>query len=76
MGGGHRDTHVEIRDGPSWIDGASNHLEKLIGCDAISHASIEERREWRDDRTGNQGNDVRPNRQRRLALEHADKTYV
>ncbi len=27
-------------------------LEKLVGDDAIAHASKEERREWRDDRTG------------------------
>jgi len=33
-------------------------LEKLVGDNAIAHPSKEERREWRDDRTGKQGNDV------------------
>jgi len=60
----------------SWIDGASKHLEELVGVDAIDHACKNGRRERRDDRTGDEGNKLQPNGQRRLALKHADKTYV
>ena len=38
VGGGNRDTHVKIRDGLSWIDDPTNHLEKLVNRDAIAHA--------------------------------------
>jgi hypothetical protein len=51
-------TYVEIRDGPPWINGASNHLEKLVGGYAIAHARKEECREWRDNRTGDEGNNI------------------
>jgi hypothetical protein len=36
--GENRDTHVKIRDGPSWIDDPTNRPEKLVNRDAIAHA--------------------------------------
>src|SRR5882757_3342085 len=69
-------TYVEVRDGPSWIDGTSNHLEKLVGGDSVAHACNKECREWRYDRTRDDGDNVRPNGQRRLAMKHSDKTYI
>lgn len=59
--GGYRVTHVEVRNGPSWIDSSSDHLEKLVGTDSVPHACKEKHREWRDNRTRDKCYDVRPN---------------
>jgi hypothetical protein len=69
-------THIKVRNGPSWVDGSSNHLEKLVGSNPVAQTCKKERREWRDDRARDQRYDVRPNGQRRFSMEHTDKTYV
>src|SRR6266849_5975497 len=74
MGG--MSTHVKVRNGPSWVDGSRNHLEKLVGSNSAAQTCIKKCREWRDDRPGDEGYDVRRNGQRRFSMEHTDKTYV
>jgi hypothetical protein len=76
MEGGHQVTHVKVRDRPPWIDGSSNHLENLVRSNSVAHSCKKECREWRNDRTRDEGHNVRPNGQRRLPMEHTDKTYV
>lgn len=68
-------THVKVRNGPSWVDGSSDHLENLVGSNSAAHTCKKKRREWRDDRAADKGYDVRPNRQGRFPMEHTSKTY-
>jgi hypothetical protein len=74
--GRHQVTYVEVRDGPPWIDGPSNHLENLVRSDSATHPCKKECREWRNNRTGDERYNVRPNGKRRLSMEHTDKTFV
>ena len=74
--GKHQVTYVEVRDGPPWIDGSSNHLENLVRSNSVPHPCNKECREWRNNRTGDERYNVRPNGQRRLSMEHTDKTFV
>ena len=71
-----KSTHIKVRNRPSWVDGPSNHLEKLVGNDSVAQRCKKERREWRDDRARDEGYDVRPNGQRRFSMEHTGKTYA
>jgi hypothetical protein len=68
MGGGHQVTYVEVRDGSSWINGPRDHLKNLIRSNSIPHPRKKERREWRNNRTGDERYNVRPNGKRRLSM--------
>ena len=56
-----KSTHVKVRNGPSWVDGSSNHLEKLVGSNSVAQTCNKKRREWCDDRARDEGDDIRPN---------------
>ena len=56
-----KSTHIKVRNGPSWVDCSSNHLENLVGSNSVAQTCKKKRREWRDDRARDQGYDVRPN---------------
>jgi len=66
-----KSTHIMVRgDRPSWVDGPSNHLEKLVGNDSVAQRCKKERREWSDDRTRDEGYDVRPSTKRAASFLH------
>ena len=73
---GRRITHIEIRNRPPRVDGPGDHLEELISGNSVAHAGIKKCREWGHDRARGECYDVRPHGKRRLAFEHADKTYA
>src|SRR5258708_7778554 len=75
-GTGHRITHVEIRNRPSGVDSASDHLEELTSTDTATHTGKKKRRKRSHDRARDERHNVRPHGQRRLSFEHADKTYA
>lgn len=71
-----KSTHIKVCNGPSWVDGSSDHLEKLVGCNSVAQTCKKKRREWCDYRATDKGYDVRPNGQRCFTMEHTDETYA
>jgi hypothetical protein len=38
-----KSTHVKVRNGPPWVDGSSNHLEKLVGSNPVAQTCNQKR---------------------------------
>ncbi len=57
---GVKPTHVEIRNRASRVNVPSNHLEELVGPDAVAQAGNKESRERNNNRARNEY--VRPNK--------------